>query len=141
MLSGRLVSRVRRQGLHGIPALACPCEKVANSIHPGAVHRPQPSCLLFGLVAAGELSPSARPASHGPSGDWTKYRQAQLQRAASSSWPSPASASCAHAPSTRPRCHPPWVTGIPLGFYVIHMLSNVGEKLGWLKNFTMLLAL
>lgn len=27
-------------------------------------------------------------------------------------------------------------SGIPLGFYVIHMLSNVGEKLSWLKNFT-----
>lgn len=28
------------------------------------------------------------------------------------------------------------ITGIPLGFYVIHMLSNVGEKLSWLKSFT-----
>ncbi len=27
-------------------------------------------------------------------------------------------------------------SGIPLGFYVIHMLSNVGDKLAWLKNFT-----
>lgn len=28
------------------------------------------------------------------------------------------------------------ITSIPLGFYVIHMLSNVGEKLSWLKNLT-----
>ncbi len=27
-------------------------------------------------------------------------------------------------------------SGIPLGFYVIHMLSNVGDKLAWLKNLT-----
>lgn len=27
-------------------------------------------------------------------------------------------------------------SGIPIGFYVIHMLSNVGDKLAWLKKLT-----
>ncbi len=27
-------------------------------------------------------------------------------------------------------------TGIPLGFYVVHMLANVGDRLAWLRNLT-----